>query len=109
MFNGSELVENPGGRLGAIVEDEHNPEINEQAVLRSQNNGCLVIRVLVDKVAQRCEELGSFVGCEDVVATPDLVVLRVSLHGVCSHDSEVVTSAFQACKEVFRMLEVIPI
>jgi hypothetical protein len=38
------------------------------------------------------ENLGGFVGCVNVVATPDLVVLRMSLHGVSSNNPEVVTS-----------------
>lgn len=47
-----ELVEYARWGLGTIVEQEHDPEVNHQAVLRCQDDGRLVVRIVVREVAQ---------------------------------------------------------
>ena len=90
----SEFVKDTRRWLGSIVEEEHDPEINNRAMLGGQDNGGLLIGVVIHEVAQSIQHLGGLVGREDVVATPDLVD-RVCLHGVCGDDAEVVTATLQ--------------
>lgn len=100
MVNGSKIVEYTRRRLGAIVEKKHDPSINDQAVLGSQNNRSLVVRVVIREVAQCLQHLGRLVRCENVVPTPDFVILRMCLHSVGCDDAEIVASAFQRSEEI---------
>lgn len=104
VIDSSELVKDSSRRLGAIVEEEQDPEVDRKTALGSQNDSSFVIGVIVDEVAHCGKNLGSLVLADDIVATPDLVVLRVSLHSIRSDDSEVIASAPQAHKEIYRAL-----
>lgn len=104
MLNRSELVEYTRWRLGPIVEEEHDPRINDQTMLSSQDNCSLVVWIVICEVAQGCQHLWCFVWGEDIVPAPDFVVLRMRLHGVGSDDAEVVTSSFQRGEEVLDTL-----
>lgn len=94
MANRSELVKHASSRLGTVVKEEHDPQIDGRTVLGCLDDRCLAIGVVVYKVAQSCQHLGCLVGCEDVVAAPDLVVLTVCLQRVSCDDAEVVSSTF---------------
>lgn len=52
MRDRGELVEHARWRLRAVIEEEHDPEVNQRAMLRCQDNRCLVIGIVVRKVAQ---------------------------------------------------------
>lgn len=95
-----ELIEDTRWWLRAIVEKEHDPEINDGATFRCKNNRCLVIGIIIDIVAQSLQDLRRLVGREDIVAAPDFVVLGVRLHRVCRDDAEVVAASFERGKKI---------
>lgn len=85
----------------AVVEEEHDPCVEDGSVVGCQDDGGLVVGVVCGKVVNGFEEFGSFVGCEEVVSSPDLVVLGVRLHLVVGDDSEATTAALQSKEEVY--------
>lgn len=104
MFNSSEAVEDSGGGLRAVVKEKQDTQVNYETTLECQDYCRLVIGILVGEVAHYCENIGGFVGCVNIIATPDLMVLRMCLHGVCSNNIEVVAASFQAFEEVYQAL-----
>lgn len=99
VINRRELVEHARWRLGAVVEEEHDPEVNHQAVLGCEDNCRLVVRVVVGEIAKSRQHLGRLIRSEDIVAAPDLSN-GVRLHGVCGDDAKVVTTSLERSKKV---------
>lgn len=98
-----ELIEYARRRLWAVVEEEHNPEVDRKAMLRSQNNRRLVIGIVVGKVAQSRQHLGCLIRSEDVIAAPDLTDW-VCLQGVCCDDAKVVAATLKRSEKVCVVL-----
>lgn len=72
-----ESVKHTLRRLGTIVEQEHDPGVNDGGVLSSHDDGRLVIGVVLREVADRLKNLGSLIRGEDIVSSPHLGIVRV--------------------------------
>lgn len=98
--NGLELFKDAVWWRFAVIEEEHDPCVEDGSVVGCQDDGGFVVRVVCGKVMDGFEELGGFVGCEEVVSSPDLVVLGMRLHLVVGDDSEAAAAALQGKEEV---------
>lgn len=80
-FQGLELVKHALRRLRPIIEQEHNPCVQERSMFCGHNDGRFVVRVVVSEVAHGLEHLGRLGSLEDVISAPDFAD-RVRLEGV---------------------------
>lgn len=99
--NGLELFKDVVWWRLAVVEEEHDPCVEDGGVVGCQDDGGLVVGVVCCEVMDGFEEFGGFVGCEEVVSSPDLVVLGMRLHLVVRDDSEAAAAALQGKEEVY--------
>jgi hypothetical protein len=77
-FDISEDIKDACRRVGTVVEQEHDPNIDctQDSELGRHDDGRLLIRIVVCKVTHCCKQLICLVCREDEVSTPDL--LKVS-------------------------------
>lgn len=107
--NGSnvlELLEHMVRGRGGIVEEEHDPRVNQRAIVACHDDGSLVVRIVRSEFHDGIQNLGALVGSENIVASPHLVVLRVRLESVVRDDAKVVTTTLQHSKEIGVLLGV---
>lgn len=66
------------GWLRPVVEEEHDPGVDQQAMLASHNNGGLVIGIMFGEVTKGAQNLRRLIGCKDIVSSPYLCCLDSS-------------------------------
>jgi hypothetical protein len=62
--------------LRPIVEEEHDPGVDQQAMLTSDNNSGLVIGIMLGEVTKSAQDLRRLIGCKDIVSSPYLCYLE---------------------------------
>lgn len=72
--DGGEVVEDAGGGLEAVVEEEHDPDVDQESLVLRQNDGGFVVGVVCSEVVDGLEERRGVGGFKDEVAAPDLMV-----------------------------------
>lgn len=61
--------------LRPVVEEEHDPGVDQQAMLTSHNDGRLVIGIMLGEVTKSAQDLRRLIGCKDIVSSPYLCFL----------------------------------
>lgn len=74
--NGSEVIEYTLRRTGSIIEQEHDPAVDQGTLLACDDNTSLVVRVVFGKVPESFEDLRSLTRGEEVVTAPYLLAVR---------------------------------
>lgn len=70
-----EVGEDALRRSRAIIEQEHDPGVDQGSMLSGDNDGSLVVRVVLGESAHSFKNLGSIFRVEYIVASPDLCQL----------------------------------
>lgn len=61
--------------LRPVVEEEHDPGVDQQDMLTSHNDGRLVIGIMLGEVTKSAQDLRRLIGCKDIVSSPYLCFL----------------------------------
>lgn len=107
--NGSnvlELLEHMVRGRGAIVEEEHDPCVDQRTIVGCHDDSSLVVRIVRGEFHDSIQDLRGLVRSENIVASPHLVVLRVRLESVVGDNAKVVTTTLQSTKQIGVLLGV---
>lgn len=92
--------------LRAVIEQEHNPRVDHCTIFGCHDDSSLVVRVVRGEFHDSIKHLGGLVRSENIVASPDLVVLRVCLKSVVCDNTKVVSTTLQRTKQIAVLLGV---
>lgn len=98
-----EIVKHSCRRLDAVVEKKYDPRIKEGAAFRCRDDCSFIVKVMLCKVTDCCEDFSGLAAINYVGAAPYFVLLRVGLNRKSCHDSKVVTTTFQRCEQIYKV------
>lgn len=72
MFDCCKVGKNALWWLRPVVEEKHDPCVEQQAMLTSHNDGGLVIGIMLGEVTKSAQDLRRLIGSKDIVSSPYL-------------------------------------